>query len=316
MERGKAVRVFAPATVANVACGYDILGFAVEAPGDEVEMERIARPEVILESITGDQGLLPCDPERNTATIVVSHFLRAIGAKEGVRVRLHKQMPLGSGLGSSAASAVGAIHAANELFGRPLTQRELLPFALEGERAACGSGHADNAAPSLLGGFVLVRSYEPLDVIRIPTPPELYCTLVHPHIEIQTKDARSLLRRQIYLRDAVTQWGNVGGLVAGMYSSDYELIGRSIQDVIIEPTRALLIPGYDAIKEAALQAGALGCSISGSGPSIFTLAKGEATARAAAEAMQRTFWELGIDNEVYVSRINTMGPKLLEAVPG
>jgi homoserine kinase len=221
-------------------------------------------------------------------------------------------MPLGSGLGSSAASAVAGVFAINQLLGMPMTQQELLPFAMEGERLACGSAHADNVAPSLLGGFVLIRSYSPLDVIKIKTPPNLFCTIIHPHIEVQTKDARDILRKKILMSDAIIQWGNVGGLIAGLMSSDYELIGRSMQDVIVEPIRSILIPGFNEVKAAGLEAGALGCGISGSGPSIFALSTKEATAQKVGKAMTKVFDFLKIGSEVYVSRINNAGPQILD----
>jgi homoserine kinase len=193
-----------------------------------------------------------------------------------------------------------------------MTQQELLPFAMEGERLACGSAHADNVAPSLLGGFVLIRSYSPLDVIKIKTPPNLFCTIIHPHIEVQTKDARDILRKKILMSDAIIQWGNVGGLIAGLMSSDYELIGRSMQDVIVEPIRSILIPGFNEVKAAGLEAGALGCGISGSGPSIFALSTKEATAQKVGKAMTKVFDSLKIGSEVYVSRINNAGPQILD----
>ena len=199
----------------------------------------------------------------------------------------------------------------NELLGRVLKPEELLPFAMEGERIACGSAHADNVAPALYGGFVLVRSYNPLDILKLPTPKDLYATIIHPQIEVQTKDAREILKKELLLKDAVIQWGNVAGLVTGLFTSDYELIGRSLHDVIIEPVRSILIPGFQRVKEAALDAGALGCSISGSGPSIFALSKGKETAYKVAYAMQQGFDNIHIENETYVSEINQVGPLIM-----
>lgn len=307
----ESIRVFAPATVANVAAGFDILGFAVNEPGDEVVLRKTDSRVTTISRITGDGGRLPTASEKNTAGISVVRFLDHLGIDQGIDIELHKKMPLGSGMGSSAASAVASVYAANILLDEPLTPLELLPFALEGEAMACGTGHADNAAPSLLGGFILIRSYNPLDVVPITTPENLYCTLMHPQIEVLTDDARKILRKNILLKDAITQWGNVAGLIAGLINSDYDLISRSMQDVIIEPVRSLLIPGYDSIKDAAMDAGALGCSISGSGPSLFALSTSMETARAAGAAMQDACNKIEIESELYISPINKSGPRVL-----
>jgi len=309
---GKSIRVFAPATVANVACGFDILGFAVNAPGDEVELRLTDNGSVRIIQITGDDGRLPSDPESNTAGVAVLGLLEHLNSSQGIDITLHKQMPLGSGMGSSAASAVAAVYAANQLLENPLEPGELLPFAMEGEKLACGTAHADNAAPGLLGGFVLIRSYEPLDVVPIPTPENLYCTLLHPMIEVLTDDARKILKKRIMLKDAIVQWGNVAGLITGLITKDFPLIGRSMHDVIIEPVRSVLIPGYDDIKESAIRAGALGCSISGSGPSLFALSTSRETAEAAGSAMQEACTGQGIESQVYISQVNQEGPRILE----
>jgi homoserine kinase len=306
------IRVYAPATVANVACGFDIFGFAVNRPGDEIVLEKRSEPGIFIKEITGDDGRLPLEVEKNTAGIAIQKYLEYIGQpQQGFVISLHKDMPLGSGLGSSAASAVAGVFAANELLGKPLSQKELLPFAMEGERMACGSAHADNVAPSLLGGFVIIRSYHPLDIIQISTPEDLFASIVHPHIEVNTKDARGILDKEISLSTTITQMGNVAGLVAGILLPDYDLIGRSLVDVIIEPTRSILIPQFAEVKAAALQAGALGCSISGSGPSLFALSKGKETAELVANAMKFEFSRVGIDSEIYVSNINQKGPIIL-----
>lgn len=307
----ESIRVFAPATVANVACGFDVLGFAVSEPGDEVILKLKDTAGLKISKITGDDGRLPKDPHKNTVGVAIECFLSHIQSGQGIDIVLDKKMPLGSGLGSSAASAVAGVFAVNELLGSPMKQEDLLPFAMEGERLACGSAHADNVAPCLMGGIILIRSYEPLDVVKIPTTADLYCTLIHPQIEVQTKDARSILRKQIRLQDAVIQWGNVGGLVAGLMLPDYGLIGRSMQDVIVEPIRSILIPGFDDVKQAALNSGALGCGISGSGPSLFALSKDAETADKAGRAMQEVFNSLDIGSEVYVSGINNKGPVVL-----
>ncbi|MBN1348572.1 homoserine kinase [candidate division KSB1 bacterium] len=305
------IRVYAPATVANVACGFDILGFAVAAPGDEVVLRKRNQPGIVITKITGEQGQLPIEPEKNTAGVSVLQLLQHLGEQQGFEIELHKKMPLGSGLGSSAASSVASVFAANELLGNPLSREALLPFALEGERVACGAAHADNAAPALYGGFVLIRSYDPLDVIRIPTPKTLHCTLIHPHIEVRTEDARKILKKEILFKDAIVQWGNIAGLIAGLMLPDYELIRRSLQDVIIEPVRSILIPHFQETKQAALESGALGCSISGSGPSMFALSLSLRTAQKVGDAMQKCLENIEIESDVYISKINQEGPRIL-----
>jgi homoserine kinase len=301
------IKAMAPATVANVSCGFDIFGFAVESPCDEVILTLRDEPGVVITSITGDGGRLPTDANRNTAGVAVQEYLKATGYNQGIAIELNKHLPLGSGMGSSAASSVAALVAVNHLMGNPLKRDELLPFAMEAERVACGSAHADNVAPSLLGGFVLIRSYEPLDVTRIPTPDDLYCTLIHPQLELKTEDSRNVLKASVPLRDAVRQWGNIAGLVVGLMKPDYGLIGRSLQDYIAEPLRSVLIPGFDRIKETAVQAGALGAGISGSGPTIFALSVSAATAKKVGEAIRDEFEGFRVESEVYVSRINAMG---------
>ena len=308
----KSIKAFAPATVANVACGFDVLGFAVESPGDEVEVILRDDDKLIIESITGDGGLLSTDVEENTVSLVIREYLRELGSNQGVSIKLHKGMPLKSGLGSSAASSVVGVWALNQLLGKPMEDADLLKFAMEGERLACGSAHADNVGPALLGGFVLVRSYDPLDVIQLPTPDQLYATIIHPHIEVKTKDARSILREEVPLSRAVEQWGNLAGMVTGLMKSDYDLIGRSLKDVIVEPIRSLLIPGFHSIKEAALNEEALGCSISGSGPSIFALSDSKEKAQKIASAMTEACDKNNIESEVFVSKVNQIGPRVIE----
>lgn len=308
---GKKIKVFAPATVANVACGFDVLGFAVNSPGDEVIVELTNTPGIEIVAITGDKGKLPTAPASNTTGVAMQQLIAQTDYTGGAKVWLHKKMPLGSGLGSSAASAAAGAFAINELLDRPFTAKELVPFAMEGERLACGAAHADNVAPAIMGGFVLIRSYDPLDIIAIDTPESLVCTVIHPQIEIATKDARQILQKNIPLTDAITQWGNVAGLITGLIKSDYELIGRSLHDVVIEPVRSLLIPGFQEVKAAAIQAGALGCAISGSGPSIFSLAKSTQTAEKVAQTQKELFGQMGIKSETYVSDVNKNGPVVL-----
>jgi homoserine kinase len=307
----KTIKAFAPATVANVSCGFDVFGFAVENPGDEVQLTLTQGSEVIIKQITGDGGRLPLEADKNTSGVAIQAFLKALGKKQGVEVVLHKHLPLGSGMGSSAASSVAALVGINHLMGEPFSKKDLLPFAMEAERVACGSAHADNVAPSLLGGFVLIRGYDPLDVVSIPTPSDLYCTLVHPHLELKTEDSRQVLKHSISLKDAVTQWGNIAGLVAGLMKPDYALIGRSLKDVIAEPVRALLIPGFDEIKEVAVNEGALGCGISGSGPTIFALSTNRELANQVGKVMQKKFAAFKLNSEIYVSKINEKGAAVI-----
>ena len=307
----KSIRASAPATVANVSCGFDIFGFAVEAPADEVEVFLTDTPGVVIKNIIGDGGRLPLEASRNTAGVGVEAFLKSVGSRYGAEIVLYKNLPLGSGMGSSAASSAAALVAINALHGDPLTREQLLPFAMEAERIACGSAHADNVAPSLLGGFVLIRGYQPLDVTSIPTPPDLFCTLVHPHIELKTEDSRRVLKLTIPMRDAVVQWGNIAGLVAGLMKPDYGLISRSLSDVVAEPVRSVLIPGFDEVKAQAGKSGALGCGISGSGPTIFALSREKETAELTGANIREQFARLGLESDVYVSPINQTGARIL-----
>lgn len=309
----RSVNVFAPATVANVVCGYDVLGFAVNAPGDEVIMRLRDEPGVIITKISGDEGRLPYDPAKNTVSLSVQHYLNHIGRPDvGVEIELFKKMPIGSGLGSSSASTVAGLFAINTLMDSPLSKMELVPFAMKGEEMACGYGHADNVAPALLGGFVLVRSYEPLDIIKLPYPEELFCSIVFPQIDVPTRDARQIIRSKILLKDAVVQWGNVAGLVAGLYTKDIDLIARSMKDVIVEPVRSILIPDFYKLREIAMENGALSFGISGSGPSVFTFTRNEDDARIINEKLQKHFLWLDTESIAYCSPINAQGPIILD----
>jgi len=303
------IKVFAPASVANVACGFDILGFALEKPGDEI----IARfnPEIKglkITKITGAKGKLPYDLERNTAGFAALKLLEFLGKEEeGIELEIHKKMPFGSGLGSSAASAAAGVMAINELLNKPLEKRALLPFAVLGEQIADGAYHADNVAPSLIGGIILIRNNKDLDVHRLPVPDGLYATVIHPQIQILTKDARDVLSDQVSFKLHIEQSGNLASLVVGLYQSDFDLIKRSLVDLIVEPQRAPLIPGFYQVKKNALEAGALGCSISGAGPSIFALSANSLIAEKVGEAMGEVFSKSGIEYELYCSKINQEG---------
>lgn len=307
----KSVTVFAPATVANVACGFDIFGFAVNEPGDVAKVTLRENPGVEITRITGDNGKLPRTAEKNTAGFTALRYLETIQSQQGVSIELHKKMPLSSGLGSSAASAVAVLFAINTLFDNRLTKSELLSIALQSEKLACGAAHADNAAPALFGGFLLIRENNPPDIVELPVPENLYCTIIHPEIEINTADARNILAPNVPLKDAVKQWANTAGLVAGLYRKDLTLISRSMNDYIIEPQRARLIPHFYELKKAALDRGALGCSISGSGPSLFALSNSQEIAQKIAGSMSAVLANYNICNQIYISTINTEGPKII-----
>ena len=304
------LKVFAPATVANVACGFDVLGLALDYPGDEALVTKTDKNDIVITACHNAENL-PLAADKNVAGVAVKALLDKLGSNQGFEIELTKGVKPGSGIGSSAASSAAAVVAVNELLGNPFTKKELVKFAMEGERCATGVAHADNVAPSICGGFTLVRSYEPLDVVKIDSPKELWATVIHPQLEVKTRDARRVLKGGIDLSKAITQWGNVGGLVAGLYSEDYDLIGRSLVDVVIEPIRSILIPGYEKVKRATLEAGALGCSISGSGPSIFGLSKGKETAKKVKSAMAEVYTQYGVDFEIHVSQINAEGAKII-----
>jgi homoserine kinase len=310
--RGAAVRVFAPATVANVVCGFDVLGFAVNEPGDEVEMRITDKPGITISKITGDDGRLPLDPAKNTVSVSVQHYLNSIGRHDiGLDIQLHKKMPIGSGLGSSSASTVAGLFAIKTLLGDDSDPVTLLPFAMKGEEMACGHGHADNVAPALMGGFVLIRSYSPLDVVRLPHPENLHCAIVFPDVDVPTREARQIIRTRINMNDAVTQWGNIAGLVSGLFKGDIDLIGRSMQDVLVEPVRSILIPDFYKMRELAMNLGAVSFGISGSGPSVFSFTKDDETAHRITQTLQKHLTGLGIGSKGYVSTINDKGPSVI-----
>ncbi len=308
----ESIKLFAPATIANVSCGFDVLGLCLDNVGDEMVIRKTAaKGEVTISKIVGQD--LPLETEKNVAGVAVLALLEKYGEVAcGFDIEIYKKIKPGSGIGSSAASSAGAVFGVNKLLGEPFTQTELVPFAMEGERLASGNAHADNVAPALLGGFTLVRSYDPLDIIKLHAPEELYATVIHPQIEIKTADSRAVLKQTVSLKQTVTQLGNLGGLISGLYSEDYDLIGRSLKDVIVEPLRSVLIPEFDNVKKNAVAAGALGCGISGSGPSIFALSKGKVTAEKVEQAMADTYSKLtDIDFDTYVSKLNLEGNKII-----
>ena len=333
------IKIKAPATVANMVCGFDILGFAVNNPYDEMEMRLIQRSagQAAITIINIDDYNLPTNPEKNVAgaaliALIEEYTANSIIEKSlseeyeitsdsaakndlidfsiiGFEVKINKLIKPGSGVGSSAASSAGAVVGANYLLGNPFSKDDLVRFAMNGEKVASGVKHADNIAPCIHGGVTLVRSIFPLEIVALPSP-TLFVTIVHPQIEVRTADARSILKHNVQLKDAIKQWGNIAGLVAGLMKGDYDLIGRSLEDVIIEPVRSILIPGFDDLKKACKAAGALGGGISGSGPSIFFLSKEKETALAVEQEMKNLYEGLGLAHHTYVTTINSTGVEI------
>ena len=307
----KKITVFAPATVANIGCGFDSMGLAIDAPGDELRLELNNEREIRIRKITGDRKKLSYDPKKNTVAVSIQALLNALEIHQGFDIYLSKKMPLGSGLGSSAASSVAGAFAANELLGQPFRKTELVPFAMAGEKVASGSAHADNAAPSLLGGIVLIRSYDPLEVISLAVPDMLVVVVVHPNVELLTKNSRAVLPKSISLNDGIAQWSNTAALVAGLYTNNFSLIGRAVSDRIAEPHRAVLIPCFNDVKASAIIKGALACNISGSGPSVFALAEGKSKAAEIAKAMRSAFSKANIKSTAYISSVNKKGTRII-----
>jgi homoserine kinase len=305
----KEIKIFTPATVANISCGFDILGLCLDTVGDEMIVREVPEKGIKITKVTGQN--LPLETHRNVAGVAGLALLEKVDASVGYEIEIYKKIKPGSGIGSSAASAAGAVFSINELLGKPFSKQELIYFAMQGEKLASGTEHADNVSPVILGGFTLVRSYQPLDVLKINSPNDLYATIIHPQIEVKTSDSRAVLKNQVSLKKMVTQMGNFGGLISGLYTSDYDLIGRSLHDEIIEPNRLVLIPEFNKIKKGVIQAGALGAGISGSGPSIFALSKGKETANIVGETMAEIYNTTDIDYEIHVSKINQQGIKIL-----
>ncbi|MBK9380403.1 MAG: homoserine kinase [Chitinophagaceae bacterium] len=306
----KKVKVHSPGTVANIVCGFDILGLALSEPYDVMEVMLLDRPEVIIHN--RDIFNLPTEAEKNVAGVVLLSVMERMNNTIGFEVTVEKHIKPGSGIGSSAASAAGAAVAANYLLGNIFSSDEVVQFAMNGEKLASGVKHADNIAPCILGGISLIRSIHPLDIVSIPAP-DLFVTVVHPQIEVRTSDARQILKQQVLLKDAIKQWGNIAGLVTGFMKNDYDLIGRSLEDVIIEPVRSILIPGFDELKVKCKEAGALGGGISGSGPSVFMLSKDESTAKAVGHVMSQVYEQIGIDYNIYVTTINKKGVEVVSS---
>jgi homoserine kinase len=304
------IKIFAPATVANVSCGFDSLGFAVDAVGDEMTFTKTSEKGVEITNITGAD--LTYNIDENAASAVIKKMLNEANADFGIALTIHKGFSPGSGLGSSAASAAGAAFGANQLLGEIYSDLELTKFAMFGEKVACGSAIADNVAAVIFGGFILVRSYHPLEIIKLPVPRELRVVAIHPQISIKTKDARAVLPTEIALKDAVTQWANVGGLISGLYTDNYNLISNSLVDIIVEPARKPLIPFFDDIKNSAKKAGALGAGISGSGPTVFALCEGDIVAKAVYKSIEESYKNTGINFEMFISKVNHKGIKIIK----
>ena len=305
----KKVRVFAPASIANLGCGFDVMGLALDEVGDILEMTATEGEGI---SITNKTDVpLPEDIEDNVITPVIRKFFEMTGLSGHIDVTVCQKIYPGSGIGSSAASSAAAAYGMNELFDCPLSDEEMVICAMEGENLASGGYHADNAAPALLGGIILIRGYEPLDMIQLPIPGNFYCAVVHPEIVVSTKVARSILPKAVPMHDAISQWGNVGGLVAGLYSGNIDLVGRAMKDSVAEPYRKQFIPGFDELREKILSVGALAMNISGSGPSVFSLSEKREIAHKAADIMWHHFMSQGIKCDVYVVKVSNKGAKLL-----
>ena len=312
MNRYKSVTAFAPASVANVGCGFDVMGYAVDGIGDKVTITYNPDADTTKVILKGKYGhLTPETRHKNTAGVAVIAYLQALGMTDmPVEIELEKNMPLGSGMGSSASSSAAAVFAINELLGCPLSTLQLIPFAMEGERIACGTAHADNVAPALLGGFTLIRSYNPLDIVPVNCPEDLFSAIIHPDIELNTADARRVLKSEVSFQNAISQSANTAGFMVALIRGDYDLLKRSMSDLLAEPYRTQLIPGFDAVKNAAMDAGAVGCGISGSGPSVFALCQGQHKARQVADAISTEFHKIGLHNEAFVSKVDAPGTRV------
>lgn len=305
------IKIFSPATIANISCGFDVLGCCLEAIGDEMIIRKSNTKGIRITKIIGED--LPFETDKNVAGVAALTLLEHLNLKIdfGFEIEIYKNIKPGSGIGSSAASAAGAVFAINELLDRPFTKTELVAFACEGERLACGSPIADNVAPAIFGGFTLVKSTNPLKIIELPTLDGLYTTIIHPQIEIKTADARAVLPTKIDLNAAVKQWANVGSLIHALHTNDYDLFADSLTDYIVEPHRSKLIPDFDLVKQNALEAGALGCGISGSGPSIFTFSKTLQDAENVSDSINDIYSKNNIPFHIYISQINIQGIKII-----
>lgn len=302
------IKVFAPATIGNAKCGYDVLGFAIHEPGDIVELTLTEKPEINIQVVGNDS--IPTNSKKNTCGVAAQKFLQCFAPDQGVDIILHKNMPIGSGLGSSAAGAAATLYGLNQLFNNCCNDEQLLQFGLAAEKAACGAGHADNIAPSLFGGFILINSYTPLKIQKISAPKNLYCTVVHPDVEIKTADARNILPEQVPMATAVKQMGFLAGFISGLYTKDFAMIKNSLQDLLAEPHRSKLIPHFKQAMTVIEKNNGLGGGISGSGPSMFALSKNKITAQSIANKWTKIFKKIGC--QAYVSKINDQGPRIIQ----
>lgn len=300
----RSVKIKSPATIANMVCGFDVLGMALNDPQDIMQVTLSEVPGIRIQH--NDIYNLPLIPEKNVAGVALMELMKECDEEYGFDIIIEKHIKPGSGLGSSAASAAGAVVAANHLLGNKFSKEDLVRFGMAGEKLASGVKHADNISPCIYGGVTLIRSIFPLDIIALPAPP-LFVSVVHPQIEVKTSDAREILRKEVLLKDAIRQWGNIAGLVAGFMQNDYGLISRSLEDVIIEPVRSILIPGFDDIKQNCLQAGAMGGGIAGSGPSIFMLCRNKHVAKDVELVMKGIYDNMKLAYYTYVTTVNTDG---------
>ena len=305
------INIFSPATVANVSCGFDVLGFCLESVGDNMLIRKTKKKGIYITKIEGDFDL-PYETELNVAGVSALAMYQTLNVDFGFEIEIDKKIKPGSGIGSSAASAVGSVFGMNQLLGNPYNKTQLTQFAIKGEALASKCEHADNLAPAIFGGFTLVKSIVPLVILEIPSPSNLYSTIIHPQIEIKTFEARAILPKTIPLNNAITQWANFGSLIHALHTNDYDLIKQSLNDVIVEPHRSKLIPYYNEVKKTMINAGALGAGISGSGPSIFSLSKGVETAKHVAHNVSNLYAKTGIAFDVYVSKINTQGIQIIK----
>jgi len=303
------VRLFSPATISNLSCGFDVLGLCLETIGDYMEIIKSKKKGIYITSIIGEK--IPYDVKKNVAGVASEALIDSLKPDFGFEIKIDKKIKPGSGIGSSAASSVGAVVGINHLLGNPLKLKELIPYALEGEKLACGSKHADNVAPAILGGITMVRSTKPIDIIKLPIPKNLKAVIIHPKIEIKTADARKVLDKSIPLDKASQYWANLGAFVSSLYENNYELMKKSIVDDIIEPKRSQLIPMFESLKQIANDNDSIGCGISGSGPSVFSLANGLKTAKIINNSFKKIYEETGIPFKTYVSDINKSGVKIL-----
>jgi homoserine kinase len=306
------IKIFSPATIANFTCGFDIFGVALENPGDVVEIEiNNNSNEIKILEITGDNGLLPYEIEKNTVTISLLKFLNDFDLKVGLNIKIHKKMPFGSGLGSSAASSVAGVYALNQMLENPLPKDKLLEYVLEGEKKVSGSIHADNVAACLYGGFIIVKQYPKLEIIKLNVKKNYYFSIIHPHIEVKTEDARKILRKDIKLELVTKQWGNIATTVIALQNGDDELLKNSLIDIIIEPVRSIFIPEFTTIKNIAYENGALAASISGSGPSVFSVFNDKSLAEITLNLQAEALKKIGISSDLYISQMNFEGVKVI-----